>query len=154
MITTSTIVYSLGQHAKAAGNLGKVATRDECRRLVADTQLEASWAPVDELDRAAGLDGADSGIGVLRHHIATVEQATGHVLALTRVALDHLVAWLEAGESDLRDGVLFVRCLLFGDDGGVGGEREVDTREGHQVGLELIEIDIQGAIEPERSGDT
>jgi len=43
--------------------------------------------------------------------------------------------------------------LGSGDDGGEGGEGEVDTREGHQVGLELVQVDVQGAIESEGSGD-
>ena len=75
------------------------------------------------------------------------------VLALTRVALHHLVASLEAGEGHVSDGVLLVGGLLSGDDGGEGGEGEVDTGEGHQVGLELVKVDVQGAIETERGGD-
>ena len=51
------------------------------------------------------------------------------VLALTGVALDHLVARLEAGEGHLRDRVLFVASLVRRKERGIGGEREVDTRE-------------------------
>jgi len=40
-----------------------------------------------------------------------------------------------------------------GDDGGEGGEGEVDTREGHQVGLELVQVHVQGTVESEGSGD-
>ena len=40
-----------------------------------------------------------------------------------------------------------------GNDGGEGGEREVDTREGHQVGLELVQVYVQGTVESEGSGD-
>jgi hypothetical protein len=40
-----------------------------------------------------------------------------------------------------------------GDDGGVGDQREVDTGVRHQVGLELIEINVEGAIETQRGGD-
>jgi hypothetical protein len=29
----------------------------------------------------------------------------------------------------------------------------VDTGEGHQVGLELVQVDVKGAVESERSGD-
>ena len=43
--------------------------------------------------------------------------------------------------------------LLSRDDRSVGDEREVDTWVGHQVGLELSEIDIQGTIETQRSSD-
>ena len=51
------------------------------------------------------------------------------VLALTGVALDHLVAGLEAGEGHVDDRVLLVMGLLCGDDRRKGGEREVNTRE-------------------------
>lgn len=43
--------------------------------------------------------------------------------------------------------------LLVRDDRGEGGEREVNTRERHQVGLELVQIDVQRAIETQRGGD-
>ena len=42
--------------------------------------------------------------------------------------------------------------LLSRDDRGVGGQHEVDARVGHQVGLELRDIDVQGPIEPQRRG--
>ncbi|KFQ55933.1 hypothetical protein N334_00023, partial [Pelecanus crispus] len=35
------------------------------------------------------------------HHVSTVQQAAGHVLAVARVALHHLVGWLKAGVGDL-----------------------------------------------------
>jgi hypothetical protein len=40
-----------------------------------------------------------------------------------------------------------------GDDGRVGHEREVDTGVGDQVGLELVQIDVEGAVEAERGSD-
>jgi len=43
--------------------------------------------------------------------------------------------------------------LGSGDDGSEGGEREVNTREGHQVGLELVQVDVQGTVESEGGGD-
>ena len=43
--------------------------------------------------------------------------------------------------------------LLGGYDWGVGSQREVDTWIGHQVGLELCQVDVKGAIKSERSGD-
>jgi len=42
--------------------------------------------------------------------------------------------------------------LLGGDDGGVGRKHEMDTRVGHQVGLELGDVDVEGAIETKGSG--
>ena len=75
------------------------------------------------------------------------------VLALAGVALDHLVSCLEARVGHLGDGVLFVGCLGGGDDGGVGGEGEVDTGVGDQVGLELVQVNVEGAVESEGCSD-
>ena len=43
--------------------------------------------------------------------------------------------------------------LLGGDDGSESGEGEVDTREGHKVGLELVQINVERTIETERGSD-
>ena len=43
--------------------------------------------------------------------------------------------------------------LLSRDDRGVGSQGEVDTGVGHQVGLELSQINIQGTIEPQGGSD-
>ena len=43
--------------------------------------------------------------------------------------------------------------LVGGEDGRVGSEREMNPREGNQVGLELIQVDVEGSIESEGSGD-
>ena len=43
--------------------------------------------------------------------------------------------------------------LLGGDDWGVGGQREVDTWVGYQVGLELSQVDVEGTVESQRGSD-
>ena len=43
--------------------------------------------------------------------------------------------------------------LLGGDDWGVGDQREMDTRVRYQVSLELSQINVEGTIESQRSGD-
>ena len=139
--------YSLGEHAQAASGLGKVTTRNASSRLVTYTKLseeverqrqllqctqlylEAGQAPIHELNRLLGLDARDSSRSILGDDIAAVEQAAGHVLALTGVALDHLVAGLEAREGHLRDGVLLMVGLVRGEEGRERRDREVDTRE-------------------------
>ena len=40
-----------------------------------------------------------------------------------------------------------------GDNWGEGSEGEVDTGEGLQVGLELVQVDVEGTIESEGSSD-
>ena len=72
---------------------------------------------------------------------------------MSRVALDHLVGGLEASVGDLSNGELLVVGLLSRDNGGVGGQREMDPGVGHQVSLELSQINVQGTIESEGSGD-
>ena len=75
------------------------------------------------------------------------------VFSFPGVALDHLVSGLEAGEGHVSDRVLLVVSLCSGDDGGESGEREVDTGEGDQVGLELVQVDVQGTVKSEGGGD-
>merc|ERR1711968_187093 len=139
--------------AAGALDLGEVTTRDDGRGLVVDTALEASGAPVDELDGALGLDGGDGGVDVLGDDVTTVHHASGHVLTVTRVALGHHVGRLEARVGDLGNGERLVVGLLGGDDRGVRGHHEVDARVRHEVGLELGDIDVEGAIETERGGE-
>ncbi|KAF4526368.1 hypothetical protein B566_EDAN014106 [Ephemera danica] len=67
------------------------------------SHLEASGTPVDKLDGPLGLDGGNGGVDILGHNISTVQHAASHVLAVTGVALHHLVSWLEASIGDLRN---------------------------------------------------
>lgn len=66
------------QHTHATRHLSEVTTRDVSGWLVADTELEASGAPIHELNGPASLDNADSRVDVLGNDITTVEQCTGH----------------------------------------------------------------------------
>ena len=143
----------VGQHADGAVDAGEVAVGDVLGGLVTDTNLETSRAPVDELDGALGLEVGNRGVGVLGDDVSAVEQAGGHVLSVARIALDHLVVGLEAGVGDLHDRVGLVGGLGSGDDGSIGDEREVNTGVRDQVGLELVQVDVEGTVESERGGD-
>lgn len=44
-------------------------------------------------------------------------------------------------------------ALAGRDDGGVADQRVVDTRIGDQVGLELVEVDVQGTVKSQGRGD-
>ena len=68
----------VGQHAHATGDLGEITTRNVSGRLIADTELEASRAPVDELDGALRLDDSNGSVDILRHDITTVEKCASH----------------------------------------------------------------------------
>ena len=139
----------VGDHAHGAHDAGEVAARDDGGRLVVDAALEAGWAPVDELDGALGLDGGDRGVDVLGHNVTAEHKAAGHVLAVAGVALGVHSSRLEDRVGDLGDGELLMVGLLGGDHGRVRGEHEVDARIGHEVGLELGDVDVQGAVESE-----
>ena len=82
-----------------------------------------------------------------------VEHAASHVLAVMRITLHHLVGWLEASVGDLSYTKLLMVGLLGRDDRSIGHQGEVDTWVGHQVGLELGKIDIQGIVKSKRSSD-
>jgi len=47
-----------------AVDFGKISIRHHLRRLVADTNLETSWAPIDELNSTLGLQGSNGGEGM------------------------------------------------------------------------------------------
>lgn len=137
----------------SAVELGEVAVGHLLRWLVADTNLEASRAPVDELDGATGLEGGDSSVRLTGHNVTAVQQAGGHVFAVAGIALDHLVVGFEAGHGDLIDRVGLVGGLVSRDDRRVGNEREVNTGVRDQVGLELVQINVEGAIETQGGSD-
>lgn len=141
------------QNLHSTVNLGQVAVRNVLRSLVADTKLETSRAPVNKLDGALGLERSDGSMGVVGDDIASVQQAGSHVLAVTGITLDHLVVGLEAGHGDLLDGVGLVGSLGSRDDGGVSDQREVNSGVRHQVGLELVQINIERTVETQRSSD-
>ena len=56
-------------------------------------------------------------------------------------------------ECEVADLEALVRALLGRDDGGVADQRIMDTRVGNKVGLELVQINIEGTIETQARGD-
>ena len=48
---------------------------------------------------------------------------------------------------------MFDGYLLSGDDGSIGDQGEVDPGVGNQVGLELVEVHVEGPLEPEGGRD-
>lgn len=92
-------------------------------------------------------------MGVVWNDVTTVQQTGSHVLAVTGITLDHLVVRLEARHCHLLDGVGFVGSLSSGDDWGVGDQREMDSGIRNQVGLEFVQVDVQGSIESQRGSN-
>merc|ERR1712195_96320 len=62
------------------------------------------------------------------------------------------VGWLEARVGDLGYGEGFVVGLLGRDDWRVGGNHKVNTWVWHKVGLELGDVNIEGTVESQGSG--
>ena len=115
--------------------------------VVVVKDLESSRTPVDELNVALRLDSSNGVVDILGNNVSTVQQTAGHVLAITRITLHHLMRRLEAGVGDLCHAVLLVVRLLGRHDWRVGGQREVDTRIWNEVRLELGQVDVQSSVE-------
>ena len=143
----------VGQHADSTLDLGQIASWNNRGRLVVDADLEASRTPVDELDRALGLDGCYGSVYVLGNDVSAVEHAASHVLAVAGVTLDHLVGRLKASVGDFSNAQHLVVSLFSRDHWSVGDQREVDAGVWNQVGLELGQIHVEGAIKAEGGGD-
>ncbi|KAA8591359.1 hypothetical protein FQN60_002302, partial [Etheostoma spectabile] len=133
----------VAQHAHSPLDFGQVSTRN----------YSGSWAPVDKLNGTPGLYICDCSVYILWDDVASVQHAARHVLSVTGITLDHLIERLEAGTGDLSHSQLLVVGLLRRDDGRVGNQREVDTWKWDQVGLELHQVHIEGAIETQGGVD-
>jgi len=64
-------------------------------------------------------------------------------------SLGHHAGGLEGAVGDLGHAQLLVVGLLGRDDRGVAGKHEVDAGVGHQVGLELSHVHVEGTVEPQ-----
>ena len=144
----------VAQHAHSSLYFGQVSTRYHSGRLVINANLEASGAPVHKPDGTLGLDGGNGSTEIFGNHVATVQQSAGRVFTMARVTFHHLVGWFKASIGDLCCSKLFMVGFLSRDDRGVCGQREVDAGIGHQIGLELCQIHIQGAIKPRGSSES
>lgn len=91
----------VGDHADSSHNLGEVTSGDDGWGLIVDADLEASGAPVDELDGSLGLDGGNGSVDVLGDDVTSVHHGASHVLAVPGVALGHHVGRLKGAVGDL-----------------------------------------------------
>merc|ERR1711937_1132064 len=143
----------VGEHANSSLDLGKISTRNHSWWLIVDTDLESSWTPVNKLDGPLGLDGGNGSIDILGDHISPVEHAAGHVLASSRITLDHLVCWLKTSVGNFTHRQLLVVSLFSANDWSIRSQREVDSWIWNQVSLELGQIHIESSIKSERGSD-
>jgi len=105
------------------------------------------------LNGSLGLESGNCSVDIVGDNIATVQQASSHILSVAGIALHHLVVGLEAGHGDLLNRVGLMRSLGSRYNWSVSHEWEMDTWVRNQVGLELIKINVERTIESERSSD-
>ena len=141
----------VGDHADGAHNLGEITTGNNSWGLVVDTALEASGAPVDELDGSLGLDGGNGGVDILWDDITSVHEAACHVLSVSGVTLGHHSCGLEGRVGDLSNRELFMIGLLSRDNWSIRRKHEMDSGVRYEVGLEFSDINVKGTIESEGS---
>lgn len=162
----------VGQHRDGSVDRGQTTVGggrswDGNGLLIVDADLETSRAPLDQVERGLGLEGCNSSVAVAGNDVSTVQQSDGHVLSVAGVADHHLVVGLEAcglvsnrhicfcsRESHTLEGKVgdleaLVGASIGRDDGSVADQGVVNTRVGHQVGLEFVQIDVEGTIETE-----
>lgn len=113
------------------------------RSLCADTNLETSWTPVNELDSSLRFEHSDGSMRILWNNITTVQQASCHVLAIARVTFDHLLISLEAIHGNFVDTVRLVRSFCRADNRRIRHEREMDTRVRNEIRLEFVQINVE-----------
>lgn len=141
------------QHGAAARHPSQIAALHDRRRHVVDPNLEAARRPVDELDSPLHLNFGDRRVHVLRNDIASVQHAARHVLAAAAVTLHHLVVVVEQLRRQVVDGDLLVERFCGRNERSEGSEREVDPRVRHEVRLELVHVNVERSVEPQRGCD-
>lgn len=136
-----------------AVHLGEIAIRDHHRRLIADADLESGGAPIDKLNSPLGLEVCDGAVNILGDDVSPVQEAGGHVLALARIALHHLIVGFETRHGDLLHRIGLVGRLGRRNHGSVGDQGEVDAGIRNQIGLKLVQVDVKRAIKPKGRRD-
>ena len=133
----------VAHHAHRSVGLRHDVTGYDGNRLVVYADLEPRGTPIDKLDTALSFDPANSSAHVFGSDVTAVQQTARHVFPLPRVALHHLIGWFETRCGDLLDRVPFHERVLAGNYGSERAHRKVDSRVGNQIGLKLVQIDVQ-----------
>jgi len=90
----------VADHAASSHDLSEITSGDNCGWLIVDSDLESSWAPIDELNGSLGFNGGNSGIDVFGDDISSVHHGASHILSVSRIALGHHVGRLETAVGD------------------------------------------------------
>ena len=91
---------SIWDHAACSHNFSKITSRDNCWWLIVDSNLESSWAPINELNSSLGFDGGNSSIDVFWDDISSVHHGASHIFTMSWIAFSHHVGWFEATVGD------------------------------------------------------
>ena len=86
----------VAEHGNTAVDRGELTSRNADGLGVVDTELETGGAPLNQVEGRLGLERTSSSSAVAGDDVATVQQGNCHVLAVARVADNHLVVGLEA----------------------------------------------------------
>jgi hypothetical protein len=140
------------QHADGAVGLGQLAAGNDGGLLLVDSALESSGRPIYKLNGRVLLDGGDGIRNILRDNVSAVHEASGHVLALTRIAIAQHVLLLESGLGDLSNAHSLALGLLGRNKGSVRASEEVNARVRYQVGLEFVHVDVKGTLKSQGAG--
>ena len=109
----------VGDHADGSHDFSKITSGDDGGWLIVDSDLEASGAPVNELNGSLGLDGGNGSVDILGDDVTSVHHGASHILSVSGIAFSHHVGGLERAVSNFSNGELFVVGLFSGDDGGI-----------------------------------
>lgn len=115
--------------------------------------LEACRAPVHKVDFLVQLDGGNCSIDIFRNYITAIQEAYGHVFSIAGITLDHLVVRFKAVLGKFLNCQPLMPGLAVSHQGSIGGQGEVDSWVGNQVGLKLCHVHIESSIKPKRSCD-
>jgi hypothetical protein len=86
----------VAKHRNTAVDGGELASGDADGLGVVDTELETSGTPLNQVEGGLGLECTSGSSAVAGNDVTTVQQGNSHVLAIARVADNHLVVGLEA----------------------------------------------------------
>lgn len=142
------------QHANGSIHGTQVAAGHASWRLVVDADLEGRRRPLHEADRFFAFDVANRVIDFRRLHVSAIEHNATDVFASPRIAFHELSVWVEAGLGDLLRREVREGALVDGHQRRVSAEREVNSRIGHEVRLELRHVDVYRTREAQRRGTT
>mmetsp|Transcript_33652 Transcript_33652/g.54772 ORF Transcript_33652/g.54772 Transcript_33652/m.54772 type:complete len:474 (-) Transcript_33652:67-1488(-) len=143
----------VSNHHHVALGRRQIILRQHRRWLLIETDLEASRAPLHKRRLLVRLQPLHRRVRLFRLHIATIIHRNSHIFVLFRIKISNLGKKVARRETRLRDGLhiillrfRFLRCHHRRH----RRNHEMQTREGHQVGLELVEVHIQFALETQR----